>query len=198
MERASHRCLSSCRPQRSNAATRSQPLCFAQYTRLPSICLLPLPPWAPLGSEERSRHPDRCPLRVLIGSRTRLSGYPVPVDRLRWHYYGVEVKKGCYLLTNRLTRIKYAVALNTWVRASPRNPQGPLSAHYASCYYSSLVPDKQAILIATGHCRITPCLLEACHLQFLVSRISIVVRGHAVMARAAGVGLQENNCESMW
>lgn len=97
MERASHRCLSSCRPQRSNAATRSQPLCFAQYTRLPSICLLPLPPWAPLGSEERSRHPDRCPLRVLIGSRTRLSGYPVPVDRLRWHYYGVEVKKGCYL-----------------------------------------------------------------------------------------------------
>ncbi|PYH68199.1 uncharacterized protein BO88DRAFT_66742 [Aspergillus vadensis CBS 113365] len=61
---------------------------------LTSICLPPLPPWAPLGPEKRSRHPDRCPLGHLIGSRTRLSGYPVPVDRLGWHYYGVQVKKG--------------------------------------------------------------------------------------------------------
>lgn len=60
-----HRCLSSCRPQRSNAATRSQPLCFAQHTLLPSIYLSPS--FAPLGpswSREKVQTPGSVPTRT--------------------------------------------------------------------------------------------------------------------------------------
>ncbi|PYH39848.1 uncharacterized protein BO87DRAFT_7794 [Aspergillus neoniger CBS 115656] len=60
-----HRCLSSCRPKRSNAATRSQPLCFAQHTLLPSIYLSPS--FAPLGpswSREKVQTPGSVPTRT--------------------------------------------------------------------------------------------------------------------------------------